>query len=736
MKKSLFTKVLSFFIVAGALMTTAGTRTLVETTNEDFRFETVDSSGRGAISLKNKTVVGDATVTAVSETKAQYGLDADGNYRIRFVTALTGDVHSLSYTLSVDGEEYATYDVTSIYKSVLSGENTVYYDGTNFVNEESEATNNYYFACGSIIVGEKYYGTSFSASLTLTKSDGETLTSAKREATVNELVNYEFADKCVADFETKNQIGGFTAPWGSLVSYSEDIKASGNGAMRMTLHNQYSIFDINGKGLGVNELEEYDAINLKLYVKDTSENNVYSDTTYFRFVLVYKDGTSSTTISTFDAKTSNTWLDVKLDLKTFNQYNLKDGKFQFSLYKVVNGVGLATGGYEGVEAYVDDIYMDPIYVADETIINIPYSKTSSGADLYTHVSTSETGYIEAGSIAKYGIGHGTYDSYELYSKDNLGTAKSNDVSGINTTYHYLAPKKDNIITFIEATEHCLAKFTINDSNFAVWIAATVNIRKYTASTNSWSLVQTGSGSSAVALLPYMSCEYQDLNAGDKLVMEVQNTAAEWRYLNNPSGIAIATPKEYVAPARSLEEAKNRLLSGTYTFDANANIYNLTNGGSDEHMSIGLLNDTTSFAVAPGGTNGWCGFQGSATSVSVNFIADKEPHSFYYAYTTKESGYIYIDQILSNWYTGTALMTVTIGEEVISTKEFEHADGLRFDLDVATYLEAGETIKVQFKNVTTPAGSRFVFNKLNIAFVGSSEFELPAGYDSLVDYINA
>ena len=37
--------------------------------------------------VSSKTVVGDATVTAVSETKAQYGLDADGNYRIRFVTA-------------------------------------------------------------------------------------------------------------------------------------------------------------------------------------------------------------------------------------------------------------------------------------------------------------------------------------------------------------------------------------------------------------------------------------------------------------------------------------------------------------------------------------------------------------------------------------------------------------------------------------------------------------------------
>lgn len=730
MKKSLFTKVLSFFMVTGALLLGTVSNNAVEKTNNDIKFETVDDLGRGSFNLKSKnTVIGDAEVTAVSDTRAQYGLDADGNYRIRFVTALTGDVHTLSYTLFKDGVEYGSYYVTTIYKSVMSGESTLYYDGTDFVTEATEATNDYYFACGSIVVGPSYYATKFTASLTLTKSDETIVTSTPREASVNDLVNYQFADKCVADFETKNQISGFTAPWGSTISYSEDIKASGNGAMKMTLHNQFSIMDINGEGLGVDSLENYDGFNLKFYVSDTTETNVYSDTTFFRFVLVYKDE-ASTSVSTVDVKETNTWVDVYLPLKDYNQYNLKDGKFQFSFAKYVNNTVTATGGYEGVEVYIDEIYMEPIYVAGDTILNIPYS------NIYTNVSASETGIIEAGTTAKYGVGHGTYENYSLYNSSDLGTTKSNEVSGITSTYFYLPPNTDNVITFIEANEFCLAKFTINESNFGVWIAATITIRKYTASTDSWSVVLTGSGSSTEALLPFMSCDYQELQAGDKLVMEIQNTAGSWRYINNPSGIAIASAKEYVAPPKTIEDAKTRLLSEEYTFDANANIYSLTNGGTDDHMSIGLLNDTTSFAVAPTTSNGWCGFQGSDTSIQVNFQADKEPHTFYYAYTATESGYIYIDQIVSNWYTGTALMTVTVGEETIVSTEFDHADGLKFDLDTAAYLEAGETIKVQFKNVTTPSGSRFVFNKLNIAFVGCLEMEIPAGYDSLVDYINA
>jgi len=833
MKKSLFTKVLSFFIVAGALLSGTVSNNEVEKTNNEFNFETVDDSGRGALNLKSKnTVVGNGDVTALSDTKAQYGIDADGNYRIRFVTALTGDVHTLSYTLFKDGVEHDSYYVTTIYKSVVSGENTLYYDGTNFVTEATEATNDYYFACGSIVLGPSYYATQFTASLTLTKSDGTTVTSTPREASVNDLVNYEFADKCLADFETKNQIAGFTAPWGSTISYSEDI-ANGNGAMKMTLHNQYSIMDINGEGLGIDALENYSGINLKFYVSDTTETNVYNDTTFFRFVLVYKDDISYS-ISAYDVKEANTWVNINLSLGDYNQYNLKSGKFQFSLAKYVNNTVTPTGGYEGVEAYLDDIYMNPIYVPGREIVNLPYASSTGGEDIYTKVAASETGYIAAGSVAKYGIAHGVYTNYSMFNSSYLGTSSDTTKSHLTATTQYLPQNtnNDNMLTVVEATDNCYAKITVDETllEYAFW--SNIFIYKYDSSASKWITIKSVYGPSTKdAALPYLWCDYQELEAGDKLVMEVICRAGSYkRTIKYPSGVAIATPLEkgktitldtptnvavneefgvytvkfngdtaadsykltlldsennvvagydqvtvkngdtldvssfttgtyyakvqaigsgiytnsevseaseftFVAQPKSIEEVKSALLDSNNLFDGVTEIKTLIGGGTSEVMSIGLLQGETELAIAPGGTNGWCGFK-AETGFSVQFLAGTTPTAFYYTYTARESGYIYLDQRFVAWNSESGSFVATVGDEVIYSQEHALTTDQTFDDTFACYLEKGETLKVQFNHLNVGARLVVASKYINISFVSSSEFGLPEGYDSLLDYIKA
>ena len=98
MKNKLVKSLLSAVVLACSVVTFSSLRN--DRVNDEFHVETTDEAGRGAVNVSRKGIqVGDPTVTEVSETKAQYGLDADGNYRLRFVTAVIGDIGSLSYTI-------------------------------------------------------------------------------------------------------------------------------------------------------------------------------------------------------------------------------------------------------------------------------------------------------------------------------------------------------------------------------------------------------------------------------------------------------------------------------------------------------------------------------------------------------------------------------------------------------------------------------------------------------------
>ena len=105
--------------------------------------ESAAVEGRNGVSVRN-VQVGENLEAFVSNTCVQVGQDDEALY-LRFITAVSGPVESVTYTRTSEnlGTKVANVDV--VYKSVTANDEALYYDGNSFVGEETEATDNYYF---------------------------------------------------------------------------------------------------------------------------------------------------------------------------------------------------------------------------------------------------------------------------------------------------------------------------------------------------------------------------------------------------------------------------------------------------------------------------------------------------------------------------------------------------------------------------------------------------------------
>ena len=356
---------------------------------------------------------------------------------------------------------------------------------------------------------------------------------------------YDFPENCVVDFESEDQIEALTASWRSNYSLSKKYKTSGDYSYKFDPFITYSSLTFTGFCSGIDSLEEYTSLSVNVYIDDNSGNNVYDDNTKFHIALSHKDENGkATTIQTYAVKENKKWVTLIFNLCDYSKYKLSDRGFYISMYKYVNKEVITTYEYEGISLYFDDIYVgvQSKYNAGEEIVNVPYA-SNNGNNIYSQIAASETGYMTAGTLAKYGIGHGTYENYEMFNKNYLGETKSNTVSGLTSEYQYFAANTDHILTVVEATDHCFARFTINEELLEVYYYGNVYLRKYDAAADTWITIYQKQGSNKEALAPYLQCEYQELNAGDKLVLDVVNLAGGWRYLRNPSGVAVATALE-------------------------------------------------------------------------------------------------------------------------------------------------------------------------------------------------
>lgn len=74
----------------------------------------------------------------------------DNKYYLRFATAIKGDVNSIKFVREIDGLPNNDKECTTLYKGISANNKTLYYDGTNAIEEASDLTNDYYWACYTI----------------------------------------------------------------------------------------------------------------------------------------------------------------------------------------------------------------------------------------------------------------------------------------------------------------------------------------------------------------------------------------------------------------------------------------------------------------------------------------------------------------------------------------------------------------------------------------------------------
>lgn len=101
----------------------------------------------------NETKSGDNTTEdneiSYSKMYTQYA-KKDNKYYLRFATAIKGDVNSINFVREIDGLPNKDKECTTLYKGISANNKTLYYDGTNAVEEASDLTKDYYWACYTI----------------------------------------------------------------------------------------------------------------------------------------------------------------------------------------------------------------------------------------------------------------------------------------------------------------------------------------------------------------------------------------------------------------------------------------------------------------------------------------------------------------------------------------------------------------------------------------------------------
>ena len=127
-----------------------------------------------------------------SKTYAQYAKNDEGTYYLRFATAIKGsDVDSITYTRAeVVGKDSTVYEakeieITQLYTYLVANGEKTYFNGSDLVNEESEETKNYYWACFSIEFGSD---NCFDSNINVSLSINEEVTENTREVTLNNVI--------------------------------------------------------------------------------------------------------------------------------------------------------------------------------------------------------------------------------------------------------------------------------------------------------------------------------------------------------------------------------------------------------------------------------------------------------------------------------------------------------------------------------------------------------------------
>lgn len=180
-----------FLLLAGGLLMTANLSSAPHRTSVSESGEDLLSKAPGIALSDMRKAASEDTSVSISKTYAQYGVDSEQRSCLRFATAVKGDLASITYTrTALDGSlEEKISPVQTIYRGIVSGDTTYYYNGENLTENKEEA-GDFYWACYTIRFDtETYKSTDFNAFLTVENSAGETFSSSPRTASFTALQN-------------------------------------------------------------------------------------------------------------------------------------------------------------------------------------------------------------------------------------------------------------------------------------------------------------------------------------------------------------------------------------------------------------------------------------------------------------------------------------------------------------------------------------------------------------------
>ncbi len=334
-----------------------------------------------------------------------------------------------------------------------------------------------------------------------------------------------FNEGCVADFETESQAVAFTPSWNSTVELATDIVHEGSQSLKFTPYVQWSDIGITGS-LNINSFEGYDKLTAWFYAKDESDTSTYDDANvYFMVELRYQD---STILTRNKITTANEWVKLSFTFKGYEDIALDCGDYDICIYKMVNGAPIATGTYDGIAVYLDDIYLETNPVVPPSEFVPGEAQEVNYTMMFDGVMDSTDGWVRTNELADFTIAHGSYTTYEPMTKqgDNLlGSSEENKAYAEG--WRFFSGHNDAVIYAVEAKTHMFASL-VEPDNISGWIDASANttllLAKYDASTDETTILAEGPG-----VKGSFQSDYIELEEGDRLIFQYK---FEWQDYRN------------------------------------------------------------------------------------------------------------------------------------------------------------------------------------------------------------
>ena len=309
----------------------------------------VDAYDNIGVNLK-RVNIGTSEEVDVSRTFVQYGTEGERQF-VRFATAISGPIKSVKYTRIVEGLGTKEKEVTTVYKGIQSAGGVYYYDGTGVVTSQSEATDNYYWACYTIeFTSDTYKSTDITAYITVesNKAEAEVVESTPKTESFEDLKQqadstiYINNDQELNEFREAVSVAG--AYVGKTVMLMNDVNIE--GTFITIAEGNDIVLDLNGH-----------TINAAL-VTGSTVKHIYAFKNYGK--LTIKNGT-------INARGTYNYGEVIVESGVINAID-GDGGYAFRNYNgaklTLNGGTLATtleddhksdeGGYDATPVQVDD----------------------------------------------------------------------------------------------------------------------------------------------------------------------------------------------------------------------------------------------------------------------------------------------------------------------------------------------------------------------------------------------